>query len=199
VSTAPQLLLVWPSTAVFPTVSLPEGYLLRAYLPGDEPGYYALMERAGWPGWDAARLAPWRPRMVPGSWLMGIERASGTIVASAMGLDDPTDLLPGGGELGWVATDPAHTRRGLARALCISVSARILAAQYPHVHLYTEHWRLPALQLYLGLGFRPLIDNPAVVPLWQDVYAQLGRTWPAEGGEPNHSSLPGDRTTTPNS
>ncbi|HMN29017.1 MAG TPA: GNAT family N-acetyltransferase, partial [Caldilineaceae bacterium] len=114
--------------------------------PGDEPGFYRLMALAGWPGWDDEKLRPWLARIPPASWFMLLPGGSNEIAATAMGLHDHSDQHPFGGELGWVAGDPAHSGQGLGLVVCAAVTRRLLAIGYRNLHLYTEHWRLAAIK-----------------------------------------------------
>ncbi len=173
-----QLEMVWPSGPQPPAADslLHRGYRLRLFRAGDEPAFFALMARAGWPGWDEERLAPWRPRIVPESWFLAEHEPSGVAAATAMGLDDPTDWHPSGGELGWVAADPDHRGRGLGLAVSAAVTARLLDAGYRDVHLYTEDFRLAALKTYLKLGYLPFVFAPDILPRWRRVCERL--PWP---------------------
>jgi mycothiol synthase len=174
----PQLQMVWPEArlATPPVIHVPPGYTLRTYRRGDEPGFYKVMALAGWPGWDDEKLRPWIARIPPGSWFMATHNATNTIVATAMGLHDHSDDHPFGGELGWVAADPAHHGRGLGMAVCAAVTARLIEAGYHNIHLYTEHWRLAALKLYLNLGYVPFLYTTEMRERWQVICEQLG--WP---------------------
>lgn len=174
----PQLQMVWPQArlAAPPVPHLPPGYFLRTYRPGDEARFCQVMALAGWPGWDEAKLRPWVVRIPPESWFMAVHAATVRIVATAMGLHDPTDWHPFGGELGWVASDPAHGGQGLGMAVCAAVVARLIAAGYTNIHLYTEDFRLAALKGYLRLGFVPRLATPDMPARWQTICAQLG--WP---------------------
>jgi mycothiol synthase len=173
-----QLQMVWPERLLDapPTVGAPPGYALRLYRQGDEPRFCKLMELRGWPGWNDEKLRPWLARIPPGSWFMAVHEASNEIVASAMGLHDHSDLHPFGGELGWVAGDPAHAGKGLGMTVCAAVTARLIEAGYRDIHLYTEHWRLAALKTYLKLGYVPFLFAPEMQDRWRAVCAQL--QWP---------------------
>jgi len=173
-----QLQMVWPEHRLDqpPSVPPPMGYHLRPFRRGDEPRFYAVMALAGWPGWDDARLQPWMARIPPGSWFMAVHTASEQIVATAMGLHDHSEQHPFGGELGWVAADPAHAGKGLGATVCAAVTARLLAAGYRNVHLYTEDWRLPAIKLYLKLGYVPYLYTPTMATRWQELCTRL--SWP---------------------
>ena len=107
---------------------------------------------------------------------MAVHTASDTIVATAMGLHDHSDDHPFGGELGWVAADPAHAGQGLGLAVSAAVTARLLAAGYRNVHLYTEHWRLAAIKSYLKLGYVPFLYAPEMADRWRLLCDELG--WP---------------------
>ncbi len=163
-----QLQMIWPEHMLKspPGLGVPDGYHLRTYQPGDETGFYKVMELAGWPGWHNEKLKPWKARIVPESWYMLIHEESGDIIATAMGLHDHSDHHPFGGELGWVAGDPAHTGKGLGMAICAAVTARLMEAGYRNIHLYTEHWRLAAIKTYLKLGYAPFLYQPEMHDRW---------------------------------
>jgi mycothiol synthase len=173
-----QLQMIWPERllAAPPVVRLPPGYTLRTYRRGDEARFYEIMELAGWPGWNETKLRPWLARIPPESWFVIIYEQTGEIVATAMGLRDHSELQPFGGELGWVAADPAHAGRGLGMAVCAAVTARLIDAGYRNIHLYTEHWRLAALKTYLKLGYVPFLYLPEMAERWRAICAQLH--WP---------------------
>jgi mycothiol synthase len=172
------LQMIWPEQRLNapPAVNLSPGYALRTYRPGDEPRFYKVMELAGWHGWNDEKLQPWIVRIPPESWFMILHEESGQIVATAMGLHDHTEIHPCGGELGWVASDPAHAGRGLGMAVCAAVTRRLINVGYRNIHLYTEHWRLAALKTYLKLGYVPFLYMPEMEERWRTVCGQL--EWP---------------------
>jgi len=176
--TTVQLEMVWPTgrRAPNPGDVTPTGYRLRPGGSPDQPGLFTLMARAAWPGGDRRRLEISLSRVVPGSWHVAESTQGGPIVASALGLDDPTPWHPNGAELGWVAADPDHRGRGLGLAVCAATTARLLEAGYPNVHLYTDDWRLAAIKTYLKLGYLPLIFAREVLARWRAVCD--GLRWP---------------------
>ncbi len=173
-----QLHMIWPQHRLDapPPVVIPTGYVVRPLQSGEEASYFRLMARGGWPGWDENRLRLWRPRLLPSGWFVAVTSPGNMVVASAMALRDVGEFGEQGGELGWVVCDPAHRRRGLGTAVSAAATARLLAEGYRYVHLYTEEWRLPALRLYLRLGYVPLLDSPDAEEHWRRVYAALGWT-----------------------
>lgn len=173
-----QLQMVWPVRRLDapPAARVAPGYGLRTYRPGDEVRFYELMALAGWPGWDDAKLKPYLARTLPDAWFLAVHEESDLIVASAMGIHDHSEQHPFGGELGWVAGDPAHAGKGLGAAVCGAVTARLLSIGYRDIHLYTDDWRLPALKTYLKLGYEPLLCGPDMAARWLLICARLG--WP---------------------
>ena len=142
--------------------------------------FFELMALAGWPDWDEAKLKPWLYRTLPAGWFMVVTEASDLIVATAMATHDHTWLRPFSGEVGWVAGDPAHKGRGLGTAVVAVVTASFIEIGYPSIHLFTEHYRLPALNIYLRLGYVPLLYRPEMVDLWKEVCGELGQPFTPE-------------------
>ena len=176
--TPDQLCMVWPEQLLQapPTPQPLSGYHLRLYEPGDEEPFCTVMAEAGWPGWDKERLQSWVARIVPDSWFMALDTLRGRVVGTCMGLHDHTPWHPFGGELGWLAVDPAHTGQGIGRALAAAVTARLIGAGYRHIHLYSEDYRLAALRIYLSLGYQPRLYTPDMAGRWEAICAKLG--WP---------------------
>lgn len=178
----PQLQMIWPTSRLTqpPQVVLPPGYHLRTYQPGDEIRFFEVMALAGWPGWDEARLKPWLYRMLPQGWFMVVTEAGDQIVATAMATHDSTWVRPFCGEVGWVAGDPAHKGRGLGTAVVAAVTAQFIERGYPSIHLFTEHYRLPAITIYLRLGYLPLLYRPEMFDLWRGICTAVKRPFTPE-------------------
>lgn len=186
-----QLRMIWPRHLLGtpPEAALPAGYRLHFGRPGDEPHFFQLMARVGWPGWDAAHFQRWQPRIVPQGWFVVVHEPTQGIVASAMALRDEKEFSCQGGELGWVSCDPAHRGKGLGAAVSAAATARLLQEGFSHIHLYTEEWRLAALKLYLRLGYAPLLYAPDMPERWCSVCAAVGRLFTPEIWEANFQSL----------
>ena len=65
-------------------------------------------------------------------------------------------LVPEGALLAGVVVDPAHRRRGLARAALATLCARLLSSGTRCVMLHVAEENAPARALYEGLGFREI-------------------------------------------
>ena len=151
------------------------GYALRAFRPGDEDAWVALLATGTFGEWDRARL----DRMLAG------ERAplplAGAFFAAHAGRPVGTActfLYQGAegeySELGWVAVLPEHRGRGLGRWVCQAVLAFARERGHRYIFLKTEDFRLPAIRLYLSLGFEPEMVDPSHPAWWQALRARLG-------------------------
>ncbi|HEY9076426.1 MAG TPA: GNAT family N-acetyltransferase [Anaerolineaceae bacterium] len=149
---------------------LPAGYRLRQYQQPDEQEYYTLMARAGFEGWDARRMQKVMPTLLPGGFFVIEHLASGRIVATAQASHRPTDQHPFGGELGWVATDPDHRSLGLGKAVSAAATLRLVQAGYTEIYLLTDDFRLPAIRIYLDLGYRPLYHIAGMQERWEAIF-----------------------------
>jgi len=181
-----QLQMVWPKDLLLspPEVTVSAGYELRTYQVGDEAGFFKVMALAGFEGWNEDILKPWLAKILPQGWFMICHQATGEIVATAMTTHNPSELHPFGGELGWVAGHPAHAGNGLGMAVCAAVVERFIRAEYDTIYLKTDDFRLPALKVYLKLGFVPFLYAQDMQQRWRIVCDKLAwpftpQDWPA--------------------
>jgi len=184
----PQLQMLWPEERLdaSPEAKLPPGYELRTYRPKDQEAYLDLTHAAGFEGWDGDRLDHFLGKVLPGGLFVIEHAASGQLVATAMAVHSPSEGHPSGGELGWVATHPAHAGKGLGSAVCAAVTARFLRAGYRRVYLQTDDWRLAALKVYLNLGYEPFLCALGMEDRWRVVCEKLDwpftpEAWPKAG------------------
>jgi GNAT superfamily N-acetyltransferase len=171
-----QLQMGWPAERLdaAPVPCVPSGYALRLWRPADEAGYIALMALAGFDGWDHDRLERTLRNILPDGFFVIEHQASGKIVATAMATHSPMERHPQGGELGWVAGDPAHKGKGLGKAVCAAATARLIRGGYRDMFLRTDDFRLPAIKIYLTLGYEPLFLDSGMQQRWQEIRTKLG-------------------------
>jgi len=174
-----QLRMIWPPERLDapPAVTIHPDYELRTFRTGsaeDLNGWYRLMELAGFGVWDEARLAPILARILPNGWFFAEHRETGVLAASAMACHEPRPLHPFGGALNWVCGDPGHRGNGLGMSVCAAVTGRLMAAGYENIFLLTDDERLPAISIYLRLGYQPLLHAPDMAERWRVIYGELG-------------------------
>ncbi len=170
----PQLEMARESLVGLPEMVLPAGYLLRGYRPGDEQAWCGLVNE-GIPGdWTPERLraeVARAHRFQPQDLLFG-ERA-GELVGTAWALrwwEQPEEV----GYLHMVAVARRRQGRGLGRALTVAVLHRFREMGLERAILRTDDFRLPAIALYLSLGFRPVLSHESHRARWQAVLRTLG-------------------------
>lgn len=171
-----QLQMVWPERLLSspPPLVVPPGYAMRQFTASDAEAYLALMAKAGFRSWDHEQIEKVLPSVLPGGWFIVEHAATGRLVATAMARHRPIEGHPNGGELSWVAADPEHKGRRLGMAVCAAVVRRFLAAGYRRIYLLTDDWRLPAIYVYLRLGFEPLVVRDDMLARWELILRQLG-------------------------
>lgn len=165
-----------------PNVRAPKGYALRTYRPGDEASLAGTLQTVGFRncGRDAVLECLKNADRRAGSAVVEFE---GLIVASTFASRMATDRVspvtgkPGNpgreGVLDYVATHPDHQGRGLGRATCTAVSRYLVKQGCEMVSLLTDDWRLPAIHLYLSLGFEPVMNREDMPERWADVRHEL--------------------------
>ena len=156
-----------------PTPPLPEGYVLRAFEPGDLPGLAAILTVAFNTAWDEEKVrrdlseAP----DVDGVYVIA---QGGSPVATASARLLP-DRFPGSGYVHWVGTDPRHQGKGLGTLVSRRVLEHFRAANLADAVLETDDFRLAAIRSYLKLGFIPEYPDVSHKMRWARVLPQLVR------------------------
>lgn len=184
----PPLVMELSSFAHLPATVMPLGYRIRPYRAGDalewcrlindtlggpydERGFleYQLLERgiAEWP----AATAEFEP---DGLYFAEREgRAVGTACAIWR-----VDLSEDRGYVHMVVVEQAHRGRGLGRALLLTTLHHLRSCGFRRASLQTDDHRLPAIRLYLSLGFGPQFTDESHPARWDDVRRQLGHGGP---------------------
>lgn len=175
-SAPPKLHMIWPRRRrVAPAVpAVPAGYTMRAYREGDKDSYIRLMQRSGFETWDERKALRVFATMFPNGLFFVVHNASGALVATTAAQANPREHHPDGAELGWVGTDPDHRGKGLGYITCAVVTRMLHESRYPTLYLMTDTFRLPAVHIYLKLGWIPFLDLPDSEAAWRTVCADLG-------------------------
>jgi mycothiol synthase len=181
------LYMVWPPARTSPPVVMPPGYRLRLYREEDAAAYCALANLDGWQdtGWRCSErtLRDMLVRVLPRGFFLVEEIATGALVATATARHRPnadTYDFPFGGEICLVFVHPEHRQRGLGRAMTAVALHRLVEVGYPNIYLNTTEERIPALRLYFGMGFTPLLYTADVTERWRAVCVTLGQPFTPE-------------------
>lgn len=166
-----QLQMIFPEDRFpkLPEIVLPPSYRLRQLEETDLLGYLSLREKTGFGGWTLQDVQRARQNALPGGFFVVEYLPDGTIVASAIANHSPSPHHPNGGVLDWVMADPEHKGKGLGRAVTIAVTRLLIERGYRRIYLLTDDWRIPALKIYLQLGWQPLILSEDMQARWNEV------------------------------
>ena len=166
--------------ARMPPAPVPDGYELRGYREGDEESWRALIN-------TGAFGTAW-PRSKFDEYLNGRERREGSrlavkdgrvLAATFASVEDGSDSIAvpnefkGMGRLDFVISHPDARRLGLGRAVCSAVVKYLFAQGYPNVILWTDNWRIPAIAMYLSMGFEPNLHRGDMPERWDKVMDDL--------------------------
>src|SRR5215469_3475528 len=123
-----QLEMIRPSSAGLVEVPrLQEEYILREFRAGDEQAYDDLCHLAFA---DEGRFSETLARTLPGGFFVVEHLPSHDLVASCVAMHGSSSPRHQAGQLGWLVTDPSHTRRGLGGAVCAAVINRFVQVGY---------------------------------------------------------------------
>jgi GNAT superfamily N-acetyltransferase len=169
----PQLEMERAGLDGLPEVATPAGYGLRTYRPGDAPAWCRLVNEGIGGEWTEERFED-ELRRGRGSQSDDIffAEAAGDAVGTAWALRE-ADSSSDAGWVHMVAVAPEHRGRGLGRALVTCVLRRLRLLGLGRALLRTDDFRLPAIMVYLKLGFRPLLTHESHRERWRQVYCKL--------------------------
>lgn len=170
-----QLQMIFPENRFhkLPEIELPPGYRLRQLEEADMLSYLTLREKTGFGGWTLQDVQRAMQNALPGGFFVVEYLPEGSIVASAIANHSPSPHHPNGGVLDWLMADPGHTGKGLGRAVTIAVTRLLIERGYRRIYLLTDDWRIPALKIYLQLGWQPLILSEEMQARWNHVKKSL--------------------------
>ncbi|MEW6754405.1 MAG: GNAT family N-acetyltransferase [Candidatus Latescibacterota bacterium] len=160
---------------------LPTGYRLRGYQPGDDEEWARLLQANGELGeWDVERVrGELRGPLVRQGQRFVVWGAQ--IVATAGVYQRERDGAPAL-EIGWVAAHPEHRGRRLGELVTAAAVGAALCLPPQPIYLLTDDHRLPALKVYLRLGFTPDLSHPSCAERWRLILEHLGPQFAAYRG-----------------
>lgn len=157
-----------------PTLTVRDGYTVRSYREGDAADWCRLIS-AGIGGnytEEAFRQSTAGDAGFDPEGLFFAEK-DGQLFGTACAVyrdGVPADM----GYVHMVAVDPMHQGNGLGRALTVAVLHRLRERGFKRAVLETDDWRLPAIRLYLSLGFKPVFRHESHEPRWREINEKLG-------------------------
>jgi GNAT superfamily N-acetyltransferase len=169
---------VWmlhPDLGALAPLPLPSGYQLHFYAEGDLDTWLRIQAHDPFFVPTAETFATSMPGDTPllAARVMFLADPAGAAVGTVTAW--PNDSLTGRkiGQIHWVALVPAAQGRGLAKPLVGAACVLLHQWGYHEACLETNTRRVPALNLYLALGFVPFVRSEAERRAWRAVAPQL--------------------------
>lgn len=164
-----QLKMYRPATLPPPEFDPPPGFTIRAMLCGEESAWsYCCLGEFG-----IEEVSPQgflnKMSGIPISEIFYICDARGNPVGTAT-----AQLNNGAPFLHYISVHPDWRGRGLAKPLISAVLRRHTALGRAGCYLTTDDPRLPAINAYIALGYRPVLWSDDAAERWLKVMAQLG-------------------------
>lgn len=179
----PDILLLYPREKLSnpPGAAVPDGYRLRVLREGEEDARaWIRIHCRAVPSWSAEKMRghfdPYLRLALPGGVFMIEHVDSGEAVATAGTIHHTRDgQIPFGGQLAWVATDPAHQHRGLATAASAAATRCLIERGYRNIVVCTGDDLIAAISIYLRLGYLPFLYEEGMAERWRDIARQIER------------------------
>ena len=166
----PQLIMRNPDITVLPELILPEGMQLHTHIPGEEKNWEELIESAFGSHFDfdfLIRNGGYMPEYVQ------YIRYGGRDIATAAAVENPA--YPHEGWFRMVGVRSNARGLGAGRLVCLAALHSLRRRGYRSAVLSTDDFRIPAICLYLSLGFRPLCCHESHRDRWKKVSEEIAR------------------------
>lgn len=151
-------------------VELPDGYIIRQIRNSDMGDYYKLLNEASM---EPVSLKYWGRYILENGFFV-IEDKNKTLVASCFASKHSTERHINAGNFGWLAVSPKHRGKKLGHVISRAVTERLIEEDFKKIYLETNDYRIPAIKIYLQLGWQPLIYEPQMSERWKQVCEIIG-------------------------
>jgi mycothiol synthase len=173
-SLKPQLEMIRGSESVPPIAKLPPGYVLRQVDLEDRHSYSQTFATAFD---DPSPFGDLMKHALPEGFFVVEHFSTGTVVAASTAAIYEKSQHPDGHSLQWVVAHSDHRGTGAGQAT-IAAATQVLADQAPrYSYLSTDDFRIPAISIYLKLGWEPLLYEESQFDRWKRVFGILKMTF----------------------
>jgi len=154
-----------------PDINIPAGFTIRDFLDGDEGAWNAMVGDMCKEGFDQAIrnhrfFKPERVKMI----CYNGSPVSSTIAWGDEGGDETLGMVH------MVATNLYFRGKGLGFCAVTAALRQMKAEGKTAAYLTTDDWRLPAIKIYLKLGFEPDLTQEGHTERWENLYKILNKT-----------------------
>ncbi len=168
----PQLEMIRGNQPVPAVPELSPGYSLRQVALEDRQSYSQTFATAFD---DPSPFGDLMKHSLPDGFFVVEHMPTGTVVAASTAAIYKKSQHPDGHSLQWVVAHPDHRGNGAGR-VTVAAATQSLANHAPHYsYLSTDDFRIPAISIYLNLGWEPLLYREDQAERWRAVFDILGR------------------------
>ena len=161
---------------------LPPGYILRQVTLDDRHSYEQTFATAFD---DPSPFGDLMKHTLPDGFFVVEHIPTGTVVAASTAAIYEKSQHPDGHSLQWVVAHSDHRGTGAGQAT-IAAATKVLADTAPkYSYLSTDDFRIPAISIYLKLGWRPLLFEDSQFRRWARIFEILRKPfnendWPTK-------------------
>ncbi len=152
-----------------PLLNLKAGFGIHSHIEGQEKMWEDIVEKS------FGKFFPFKEALID----CGFYQPSNTLYVTYNGKEIATGTasehkaFPGEGWFRMVATVPEARGTGAGRLICEVMIQSLVARGYKTIALATDDDRIPAITLYLSLGFEPIIFDDEHKERWAKVMEQI--------------------------
>lgn len=165
----PQIFMRHNDITHLPPLSLPAGFSLHNHKEGTEENWESLIESAFGTHYsfdDFIRNGGgYKSEYVLYIAKDGVDIATATAVEKAE--------FPGEGWFRMIGTSPAARGQGAGKLVCLAALHSLSARGYKTAVLSTDDNRIPAIRLYLSLGFEPIYTHESHQERWKKIFKEI--------------------------
>lgn len=165
----PQIFMRHPDITNLPELVLPEGVTLHTHTEGTEDVWEALIERAFGTHYSFDQFirngGDYKPEYV-----LYLSK-DGKDIATTTAVEKPD--FPGEGWFRMVGVDPECRGIGAGKLIALAALHSLAKRGYKSVVLSTDDERIPAINLYYSLGFRPIFTHESHEERWQKIMPNI--------------------------
>lgn len=160
-----QLIMRNPDITRMPTLLLPQGFSIHTHQIGNEKNWENLIESAFGAHYDfdfLIKAGDYSPEKVLYLSKDGLDIATITVVENC--------LYPGEGWFRMVGVRADAQGMGAGKLIATAALNALAAKGYKSAVLSTDDFRIPAIRLYLSVGFEPLYTDESHSQRWKQVF-----------------------------
>ena len=160
----------FPQYDTIPELEVPDGYEIRQLQAGEEKKYMAMRPMSGFSEWTDEYMANYLKGPARRVMVM-VDKSNGTFVQAASAEEFPEE---GTGQFGWLLSNPEYRGRGFGRIISIATMQALKEEGFRKFIILTDDFRVPALRIYLKLGWHPVFFAEDMEGRWNAIREKLG-------------------------